>query len=61
MVGGTLGGEDSTGRAFLRLQTPEEMVSRAFSVADLFIDEAMKRNELRERPEVKRPTLPKEG
>jgi hypothetical protein len=54
MIGGAPGGEDSQGRAFLRLQTPDELVARSFRIADLFVDEALKRGEFRAMPERRR-------
>lgn len=36
-------GEDSAGRTKLRLQTPEELVPRAFATSKLAFDEARKR------------------
>lgn len=37
-------GEDSSGRQRLRLQTPEELVERCFTIARLFMAEARRRN-----------------
>jgi hypothetical protein len=37
-------GEDKTGRAQLRLQTPEELIERCFKLADLYMQEAERRN-----------------
>lgn len=37
-------GEDSAGRHKIRLATPEELVSRAFTIAELFMKEARRRN-----------------
>lgn len=39
MVAGADGGEDSTGRAKLRLMTPAEVVARAVETASIFADE----------------------
>lgn len=52
-VAGKNGGADSTGRAFLDLQPPEEFVARCFKIADLFVDTAIERGELRSRVEAK--------
>jgi hypothetical protein len=43
MVAATPAGEDSAGRQRLRLQTPSELVDRAFVVADLAFHEARRR------------------
>lgn len=43
MVAAESNGEDSAGRASLRLQTPEELISRAFKVAELVFAEARNR------------------
>lgn len=37
LVAGAPGGEDSCGRAKLRLMTPEELVDRAFETAERFM------------------------
>lgn len=42
MVAGAPDGEDSAGRAKLRLQTPEELIERAFNTAALFMEHARK-------------------
>lgn len=39
-VAATLDGEDSAGRAKMRLQTPEELVRRCFDVAEVFVEHA---------------------
>lgn len=43
MVAGATDTEDSAGRAKVRLQTPDELIERACSTAQLFWDEATKR------------------
>lgn len=45
--------EDSGGRKYLALQTPEELVARAFIVAGLFIAEAEKRDGIKPLPSLK--------
>jgi len=44
MVAASDDGEDSTGRAKMKLLTPEEVVTRAFDCAKLALEEARKRN-----------------
>jgi hypothetical protein len=39
MVAGSDGGEDSTGRSKLRLQTPQEIVDRACETAELAVSQ----------------------
>lgn len=46
MVAGKPGGEDSSGRRTLDILSPEEVVERAYAVADLLVDTAEKRGEL---------------
>lgn len=46
-VAGEDGGEDSQGRSKLRLQTPGELVSRVYSIVDIFIAAAEQREEIR--------------
>jgi hypothetical protein len=48
VVAGFPEGEDSAGRAKVRLQTANELVKRAFEIADLFVDLAETRSEIRE-------------
>lgn len=43
MVAGMEDGEDSSGRAKGRIQTPTELIERAFTTANLFFTEARKR------------------
>lgn len=52
VVAAIVDGEDSAGRSKLRLQTPEELVQRAFAVAELFYSEAEARGHLLEMPEI---------
>ena len=40
MVAGEIDGEDSAGRSKIKLQTPEELIERAFKVAELFVARA---------------------
>jgi hypothetical protein len=44
MVAAVEDGEDSTGRAKVRMSTPEELVDRAFTVAKLAMDRARRDN-----------------
>src|SRR5262245_1007835 len=48
LVAGEQAKEDSSGRAGIRLQTPEELIERAFRVVDLYFEKAIERGELRE-------------
>ncbi len=41
------GGEDSAGRARMDLQSPQEVVNRAFAIADAFVTAAEQRGEIR--------------
>jgi len=43
MVAAADGGEDSAGRAKLRLMTPDELVERAFAIAHIAFDKARSR------------------
>lgn len=45
---GVEAGEDSTGRAKLRLQSPKEVVERSFAIADLFLATAIERGDIQE-------------
>lgn len=45
------GKEDRTGRAMLDLQSPEELVTRCFAIADAFANMAEERSEIRYFPE----------
>lgn len=47
VIAGDDGGEDSQGRAKLRLQPPAELVKRAFEIADIFVDTVEARGDLR--------------
>lgn len=40
--------DDNTGRATIELQTPSELVDRCFCIADIFVDTASKRGEIRD-------------
>ena len=53
IAGKPSGKEDSAGRAILALQTPEELVERAFITAGLFIAEAEKRDGIKPLPPMK--------
>lgn len=55
MVAGQPDGEDSAGRAKIRLATPQEMVARAFSAAELVFAEAEKRGLVLDVPDPKPP------
>ena len=50
MVQGIEDGEDSAGRAKLRLATPAELVSRAMEVADLLHDRMLEKDWIHEGP-----------
>lgn len=54
-VAATPDGEDSSGRAKARLQTPEEVVQRACDIADLAFKELAKRDWILELPEIPAP------
>lgn len=43
-VAGTTGREDSQGRAFVELATPKEVVMRAFTMADMVVEELVVRD-----------------
>jgi hypothetical protein len=47
LIAGVEDGEDSAGRSKLRLQTPREIVDRAFQIAGIFVDVAVERGEIR--------------
>ena len=47
-VAGIENGEDRSGRSQLRLQTPEDLVTRSFEIVDRFFDAVEKRGEIRE-------------
>lgn len=51
MIAGVEAGEDSAGRAKIRLATPEELVERAFTTATLVDAEARKRGLIYAAPE----------
>lgn len=46
-IAGEDGGEDAAGRSKLRLQTPQELVSRCFNIVDTFMAVAEGRDEIR--------------
>lgn len=46
-VAGRRGEDTDQGRATMELQTPEELVERCWKIADLFIEEAEKRNAIK--------------
>ena len=48
IVAGTRGPEDSNGRAAYELLSPGEVVERAYALADLFMDRAEERGDVRE-------------
>lgn len=52
MVAGTDAGEDSSGRAFIKCATPDEVVDRACTTAALAMEEFRKRNWLVTAPDV---------
>lgn len=52
MVAGADGGEDSHGRAKVRLLSPTEVVQRAFDTAELFEAEARKRGHILQLPDL---------
>lgn len=43
--------EDKSGRAVMDLQPPEVLVERCFRIADLFVDQAEQRGEIKPLPE----------
>lgn len=47
-IAGVEDGNDPTGRAKLRLQSPKELVTRSFEIADLFFAEVTNRGEIHE-------------
>jgi hypothetical protein len=60
MVAAEIDGEDSAGRSKARLQTPGELIERAFTVAQMFWDKARERGMLEDVPEPKE-TVEEEG
>lgn len=54
MVAGQPDGEDTAGRHKLRLSTPEELVTRAFEIAEVFFAEAEKRGYVLDLPQIER-------
>jgi len=63
MVAGVDAGEDSSGRAKVRLATPEEVVTRAFTCVNLLLQGARDRGLIVKVPDLSelnppRPTLP---
>lgn len=57
MVAGAPDAEDSAGRAKLRLQSPEELIERACSTAQIFWDEAIKRGWMESVPQPKEESV----
>lgn len=47
-VAGADGGEDSAGRAKLRLSTPGELVTRCYEITDMFMQACQERGEIRD-------------
>ncbi len=45
-VAADIGGEDTAGRAKLRLQTSDELVARCFAIADAFVTQSEARSEI---------------
>lgn len=46
IIAATDGGEDSAGRHRLKLHEPEQLVARAFEIANLFIEQAEQQGEI---------------